>query len=412
MSVLRRVRLLGPALAVVAFLAACASDAPQDTLDPQGKYARDIDTLSDIVFIVAGVVFVLVLGLAVAIAIKFRARDDEHFDDMPHQLHGKNTLEIGWTILPALILGAVGVFSVAGIFRLAEKPPENAVKVQVVGQQWWWEYRYDLDGDGSYEEIVTANELVIPAGEQVGLEITSRDVIHSFWAPKLNGKRDAVPNRSHPWNIQADEPGEYIGQCTEFCGLSHAEMRIKVIALGSDDFDQWVEDQQKVASTYEEDETSQAAEGYRVFTGQLCASCHLIGGVNDDNFSDSDVPEFNRDVNGGPGTITDPELQASGHAPNLTHLMSRTTFAGAKFDLRRDTPACKRLGLDWADPETGDLERCLDLGALEAWLRNPPAEKAMQPEPVEGRSPLRGMPNLNLTEEQIDQLVAYLATLD
>jgi cytochrome c oxidase subunit II len=113
---------------------------------------------------------------------------------------------------------------------------------------------------------------------------------------------------------------------------------------------------------------------------------------------------------GGPGTITDPQLQASRHAPNLTHLMSRTTFAGAKFDLRRDSDECVALGQAWADdPE--DLERCLDRGALEAWLRNPPAEKAMQPEPVEGRSPIRGMPNLELSEEQIDQLIAYLVTL-
>jgi cytochrome c oxidase subunit 2 len=410
MSLFRRARLVGPA-AVVALLAACAGNAPQDTLEPEGKYAKDIDNLISPIFVIAGIVFVLVLGGAALIAIKYRSRDDEHFDDMPHQLHGNNTLEIGWTILPALILGVVGVLSVAAIFNLYEEPPADAVKVQVVGQQWWWEYRYDLDGDGSYEEIVTANELVIPSGEQVGLEITSRDVIHSFWAPKLNGKRDAVPNRSHPWNLQADQPGEYIGQCTEFCGLSHAEMRIKVVALERDDFDQWVTDQQVEAETYAEDDTSEEAEGYRVFTQQLCASCHLVAGVNDDQFSDESIAEFHRDSIGGPGTITDPELQASRHAPNLTHFMSRSTFAGAKFDLRRDTEECEALGVRWAEDEE-DLERCLDRGALEAWIRNPPAEKAMAPEVVPGRSPRRGMPNLELTEEQIDQLVAYLSTLE
>ena len=410
MSVLRRARVLAPALAAVALVASCASNAPQDTFQAKGRYAKDIENLITPVFMVAAVVFVLVLGGAVFIARKFRARDDGHFDDMPAQIHGNNTLEIGWTIIPAVILLGIGVLSVIAIFNLNEKPPEGAVKVQVVGQQWWWEYRYDVNNDGVYDDVVTANDLVIPAGEQVGLEVTARDVIHSFWAPRLNGKRDAVPNRRHPWNLQADEPGEFVGQCTEFCGLSHGEMRIKVIALPRDQYDQWLEEQQAKAPTYDSSDTSQAAAGYRVFTGQLCASCHLIEGVNDDNFSDDSIGEFHRDINGGPGTIIDPQLQASRHAPNLTHLMSRTTFAGAKFNLRRDTAACEALGVNWADTQE-DLDRCLDRGALEAWLRNPPAEKAMMPDGVPGRSPGRGMPNLNLSEEQIDQLIAYLTTL-
>ena len=108
--------------------------------------------------------------------------------------------------------------------------------VEVIGQQWWWEYRYDIDDDGQFDDIVTANDLVIPAGREVALTITARDVIHSFWVPRLNGKRDAVPNRDHPWKLEADEPGEFVGQCTEYCGLSHAEMRIKAIALTEDDF--------------------------------------------------------------------------------------------------------------------------------------------------------------------------------
>jgi cytochrome c oxidase subunit II len=260
------------------------------------------------------------------------------------------------------------------------------------------------------EDIVTANDLVIPVGEEVELDITSRDVIHSFWVPKLNGKRDAVPNRTHPWKLEADQPGEYIGQCTEFCGLSHAEMRIKAIAVDRARFDEWVTEQDAAATVLEEGDDAQALAGQEVFSGQLCAQCHLVEGLNDDSFSDEDLPEFNRDIMGGPGTITDDNLQASRHAPNLTHLMSRTTFAGAKFNLRKDTEECEELGIDWADSEE-NIEKCLDRGALEAWLRNPPAEKAMQPEEVPGRSPRRGMPNLQLTEDQIDQLIAYLVTL-
>ncbi len=409
-----RIRRSAPLLAValMAFLAGCASDAPQDTLAPEGPWAQEIADLINPIFAIAGLVFVVVLGGALVISLKFRARDDEHFDDMPSQIHGNNALEIGWTILPAVVLGAVGVFSVAAIFSLNEEPPPENLRVQVVGQQWWWEYRYDIDNNGSFDDpgdIVTANDLVIPVGMDVALDITSRDVIHSFWVPKLNGKRDAVPNRHHPWKIQADEPGEWLGQCTEYCGLSHAEMRIKTIALEQAEFDEWVANQERDATLYDESDETEAAVGQRTFTGLLCASCHLVEGVNDENFSDEDLAEFEQPVIGGHGTIIDPELQVSRHAPNLTHLMSRTTFAGAKFNLRDDTEYCTELGVTWADTEE-DLARCLDRGALEAWLRNPPAEKAMYAGEIPGPSP-RGMPNLELTEEQIDQLIAYLVTL-
>ena len=131
------------------------------------------------------------------------------------------------------------------VFDLAKKPAADALQVEVYGQQWWWEYRYDfdVDGDGEVDEIITANDLVIPTDRPIALRIKSRDVIHSWWAPALNGKKDAVPGRTHPLTIEAAEPGEYIGQCTEFCGLSHAEMRIKVVAMEPDEFQAWAENQ-------------------------------------------------------------------------------------------------------------------------------------------------------------------------
>jgi len=388
-------------IAVAAVVLAGCGDVfdshPQNTLhDTRGPEADSIANLINPVFAVAGIVFVLVLGGALFVMLKFRSRGDEDFDDIPRQVHGNFKLEIGWTILPALILLGVGVATLVTIFRLNESPPDDALRVQVVGQQWWWEYRYDLDRDGKYDDITTANDLVIPAGTKIDLAITSRDVIHSFWAPRLNGKRDAVPNRVHPWKLEAERPGEYVGQCTEFCGLSHAEMRIKVIALTADGFDRWADGQQRQAATFGAEDTSLAGQGYALFNQQLCSSCHLIEGVNDKK-----VPN---------GVIADRNLQMSRHAPNLTHLMSRTTFAGAKFDLRKDTPECRKLGITWAD-DPDDLTRCLDRAALEAWLRNPPGEKAMSPDPVPGKSGGRGMPNLNLDEAQIDQLIAYLTTL-
>ncbi|MBI2708230.1 MAG: cytochrome c oxidase subunit II [Actinobacteria bacterium] len=402
MSRRSQMRRFAPLVGVALLLAACGGNQklPQNYLDPKGPAARTINNLFMPVLGVAGVVFVIVLGLCLFVPLKFRARKDADEDVAPRQIHGNFALEIGWTIVPALILIVIGVFTLKTVFTLSKEPPKTALSVEVIGQQWWWEYRYDLDRDGKFDEIVTANDLVIPAGEKVKLTITSRDVIHSFWVPKLNGKRDAVPGRKHPLWLQADKPGEYVGQCTEFCGLSHAEMRIKAVALSRSAFDDWTKRMQRTAPRYSADDTSLAAQGYQVFTQQLCASCHVINGVND-----KQTKKFTAD-----GGIKTPGLQVSGRAPNLTHLMARTTFAGGKFYLRKNTKECNALGLNWAQ-KPADLQRCIDRTALEAWLRNPPGQKAMAPEPVPGRTGRRGMPNLNLSEQQIDQLVAYLETL-
>jgi len=409
----RRFLRLLPIGAILLLLAGCG-DAfkahPQNTFKPEGKNARSIDHLIVPIFGIAGVVFVLVLGGCLLIILKFRAKDDDDYNDFPHQLHGNFKAEITWTIAPALILLAVAVPTVMTVFKLNEKPAANALHVEVIGQQWWWEYRYDLNNDGKFDDLVTANDLVIPAGREVALTVTSRDVIHSFWVPELNGKRDAVPNRMQPWKLQADKPGEYIGQCTEFCGLSHAEMRIKAVAMTEANFATWVTNQQKKQPTYKATDNSAAALGYRVFTQQLCSSCHLIEGVNDDKFAKTVDEGPNKGQPAELGRIAQKKLQTSRHAPNLTHFVSRSTFAGAKFNLRKDTPACRALGENWADDDT-NLQKCINRSALEAWIRNPPGQKAMAPVGVPGRSLPRGMPNLNLSEQQINQVVDYLETL-
>jgi cytochrome c oxidase subunit 2 len=360
-------------------LAACAEDAPLDTLQPKGSEARTIDKLVDPVFAIAGVVFVLVQVGVLVLVWKYRKRKDDD-GSLPPQVHGNTRLELGWTILPALLLAGVGGASVLTLLDLDDRPAD-AQQVTVVGQQWWWEYRYDLDGDGE-DDIVTANDLVIPAGEPVTLAITSRDVIHSFWIPSLNGKRDAVPGRSHPLLIQADEPGIYRGQCTEFCGLSHAYMRMRVVALAPDDYAAWEAAQQEGAEVPSDATAKAGMELFRT----TCSQCHLIEGEGGN--------EAAREEAG----IEGAEL-VSGAAPNLTHFASRGVFAGAVFDLWVDQDGNGEVDLD----ERGVQ---LNVAALEAWLRDPPGEKPMY---AQGG---RGMPNLNLTEEQIDALVAYLETLE
>lgn len=354
-------------------LGACATDAPLDSLNPKGPEADAIQNLVVPVFAIAAVVFVLVEFGVLFLAIKFRRRKDD--DSLPVQHHGNFKLEIGWTILPALVLAGVGAASVFTLFDLADTPAD-AQEVTVIGQQWWWEYRYDVDGDGE-DDIITANDLVIPVGQPIALTIQSRDVIHSFWIPALNGKRDAVPGRAHPLTIEADEPGVYRGQCSEFCGLSHSYMRMRVVALAAADYKTWQDNQLTGADVPQEALAKKGLEQFRI----SCSGCHLASGP------------------GGDADIYKGTAQVSGAAPNLTHFASRGVFAGSIFDLWLDTNVNGEV-------DTEEIGKIFNVADVKKWLRNPPAEKPMYPQGG------RGMPNLQLTESQIDALVAYLRTLE
>ena len=232
------------ALVLLVFaLTSCAKDAPQDFLEPEGAYAKKIDTLQKPVFIIAIFVALFVFGLVAFAMWKFRERPGDDHDELPHQLHGNTKLEIGWTILPALVLAAISAFTLPVIFDLADEPDEY-LAVDVWGQKYWWGYEYPGEGNGQYgiesAGIRTANELHIPVGVPVYLTLRSNDVIHSFWAPKLNGKRDVVPGRTHHWKLEADVPGVYSGQCAEFCGTAHADMTFVVEAMDRAAYDEYI----------------------------------------------------------------------------------------------------------------------------------------------------------------------------
>jgi cytochrome c oxidase subunit II len=214
-SVKQRSGIVFAVIAAAALLGGCARNAPQDTFQPAGENAQRIENLQLPVFIVAGIVGVIVFGVILFVVIRYRDRGQE----MPRQIHGRPALEIGLTILPAVILLGVGIPTVSTVFSLAKTSDTQCV-VNVTGQQWWWEYEYpvqDCGGVNIAQPIVTSGELVLPTKVHVLLRITSNDVIHSFWIPKLNGKRDAVPGRIQPLRMEADHPGIYSGQCTEFC---------------------------------------------------------------------------------------------------------------------------------------------------------------------------------------------------
>ncbi len=404
-STVRRVK-QGSAIAVAVVAAAtvlggCARNAPQDTFKPEGENARKIQNLQWPVFLVAGIVGVIVFAAIIYVVIRFR----DHGQEMPRQTHGNPTLEIGLTILPAVILIAVGIPTVSTVFSLAKTSDTQCV-VNITGQQWWWEYEYPVQNCGGVEiaePLVTSGELVLPTKVHVLLRITSNDVIHSFWIPKLNGKRDAVPGRIHPLRMEADHPGIFAGQCTEFCGLSHARMRMDAVGLSSADFSTWVATQLQPATKPTD---PLALPGEDVFRAQ-CSRCHQVNGLMEENPDGTDSTK---------PVIAFPDLYVvAGNAPNLTHLMSRTTFAGATFDLLTDS--CRKRLLEASPEEFGALylkgvtPDCFNEAELREWIRNAPAKKPMyssEAEKDQNGGKYRGMPNLNLTDDQIDQIVAYL----
>ena len=295
------------ALALVA--AACAPNATQSALEPRGPYAQKSFDLFVPVFWVAAAIFVVVEGTLVLFAIRYRHRKNR--SRIPPQVHGNTRLEIAWTILPTLILAGVAVPTIATIWDLAAKPQGDVLEVNVLGHQWWWEFDYPD------QRIVTANELHIPTGMPVyvtlcavgfgyGAPVPSAGgppapsacqtvppdgqpsaaigaaVLHSFWVPQLAGTEDVVPGQTNHLTLQADEPGVYQGQCKEFCGLSHAYMKFRVIAHTPEDFERWVAQQQAAASPPQPG--SAATAGLEVFTSPLptggsCTDCHAVAGL-------------------------------------------------------------------------------------------------------------------------------------
>lgn len=412
------------------FAAACAEEKPLNTFEPAGPAAEGIDNFMMWIWPITGIIFLLVVGGAIWITIKNRVKPEDYdYDDLPEQVHGNFRLEMLWTILPGVLLAVICIPMVQGIWALEEPNEPDELDVMVIGQQWWWEYRYDVDGDGFFadanqdgvvddrdrvlpmsisldpDDVVTANELVVPAGQQIDLILSSRDVIHSYWIPRLNGKRDTVPGRWHTWSIEAYEPGKYTGWCTEFCGLSHARMRMSTIALPEAEFDLWLANQNRPAEVPTDEE---ALAGRAVFANQ-CQSCHII---NED-------PEGDLAEGVEPLIYTDdysPPLVA-GAAPNLTHFATRSVFAGAIYNsyLGPGTEAnddafdpTKYLELaELGQNPSGPADIRWNSPLLKRWVSNAPALKDMAPEQERGMLPFP-----QLSDEELDQVVAYLATLD
>jgi cytochrome c oxidase subunit 2 len=218
-----------------------AEDQGQSTLDPAGPQAQHIRDLFYIITIPALLVILIVGGAIIFAAFRFRRREGD--ETQPKQIGGNNALEFTWTLVPALILLAIFLVSVFQLPFLRHTPTQaaDAMHIHVIGRQWAWSFEYQTPA--GKKKITTFGTMTIPAGEVVNLDIDSVDVIHSWSVPRLGGRLDAVPGKHNTTWVLADKPGTYYGQCTEFCGLSHALMTTKVVALPPDEFDAWYQKQ-------------------------------------------------------------------------------------------------------------------------------------------------------------------------
>ena len=225
--VLTLVALVGSALAQDP-----SAQFPQSTLYPRGDFARMVDELYRKTLFWAVIVFVLVEGALLFVIFKFRGKPD---DPEPRQLHGNTAVEVVWTVIPALVLAMIAVPTVKTIFKSYDLPKgSDVLQVEVIGHQFWWEFRYPQLG------LITANELHVPVGRPVALKMITRDVLHSFWIPQLAAKRDVFSNRTTTLFFTAEDPGFYPGQCAEFCGIQHGRMAFGVVASSAAEFDAYV----------------------------------------------------------------------------------------------------------------------------------------------------------------------------
>ncbi|MEP7176438.1 MAG: cytochrome c oxidase subunit II [Gemmatimonadales bacterium] len=276
-----------------------AEQYPQTALQPLSDFARIGDDIQTETFYWALGVFILVEGALVYAIFRFRGRPD---DPEPRQVHGNTAIEIVWTVIPALILAAIAVPTVRGIFQQSAIPGGDALTVEVIGHQWWWEFRYPNLG------ITTANEVHIPVGQTVSFRMGTADVVHSFWPPRFAGKRDVFPNRQTRLWFKAEQPGEYPGQCAEFCGIQHGRMAFRVRAQTPAEFQTWVSHMQTLgpkpaaagaAPSADSVQTASAgakvqpapqaqqgtgdpayAAGEKLFLAKGCVGCHSLNAAN------------------------------------------------------------------------------------------------------------------------------------
>lgn len=389
----------------------------QSTIAVDGPVARSQLGVFYATCWVSLVIFILVAGVLAYATLKFRARSeaDEHAEP-PEQGHGNPLIELGLIGASVLALVIIAVPTLKAIIYTYDVPAEekaNAYQVNASGYQWWFKFEYPNEQIKDVGPLVTANELVIPAGRPVRVNLRGMDVIHSFWVPKLAGKVDMIPNRGNFLWLKADAPGYYWGQCAEYCGDSHAVMRFRVIALGPKEFNDWLNLQlaparevAKVASANplkaqfaslrsdwkrnergwsdqfelnpfeawraqqfpdaKHEDTALIARGRETFKAKTCVNCHTIRGHD------------------GVGVT----------APDLTHVGARTTIAAGVLENNAEQLA---RWISYPDQVKPGNKMYHGIGGMAGYMRKDDGG--------------REVPNIVLTPDDVAALVAYLHSL-
>jgi cytochrome c oxidase subunit 2 len=255
-------------------------------------YAAEREAWLGWILSAGAIVTVLIVTLLVLVGSLRNRRADSR--RLGRSGRGTSWIVIGGFIVPIAVLIGVLILTFTTLRAVASPPSHADLVVEIIGHRWWWEVRYP--SDAPTRTVITANEIHIPAGEMVRLDLTTADVIHSFWTPELAGKRDLIPGRRNTLWLRADSVGVYRGQCGEYCGLQHANMSSLVVAQPPAEFEGWLDQQRDRAAT---PESGDVERGRDVFVKSACAFCHTIRGT-----------------------------EAGGRlGPDLTHLASRTTLA-------------------------------------------------------------------------------------
>jgi cytochrome c oxidase subunit II len=279
-----------------------ASPVLHSVLEPLGVHAQHIDVVWNAMLWVCGVMYVIVLGFfALALLRHRRARADAANET--RQARGLSVSLAVWTGLVILGLFGLTLTSFLTDRALVRAAPEAQVSLKITAHQWWWDVEY-VNADPS-QRFHTANEIHLPVNAQVHIELTSNDVIHSFWAPNLHGKQDLIPGRPSEIRLRPTQSGVYRAQCAEYCGYQHAHMALDVIVESEAEFQRWRERQLAVGT---QPEDAQAESGLRVFMDSACNLCHAISGT----------PAF--------GQV----------GPDLSHVASRRTLAAGALANNRD----------------------------------------------------------------------------
>lgn len=273
----------------------------QTALNPVGPGAAHIEFEFSLIFWITTAVYCIVL----IVLVTALARKRHSLETMPEPLtttaksDRTATRSVGAAMVATtLLLFIMLVGSFEASRALGSMNEENALTIDVYGHQWWWEIQYP--NDEAYKTVITANEIHLPVGIPIRIHGTSRDVIHSFWAPNVHGKRDLMPGYETEVMMQIDQPGRWRGQCAEYCGEQHAHMSFFMVAESKDQFAQWLSRQAESAA---QPQTAQAAHGQQVFLTHACVLCHTIRGT----------PAGSR------------------VGPDLTHLASRATIAAGQL---------------------------------------------------------------------------------